>query len=384
KVLAAFTDEDDIYLSGRKGANNASQLKGAIMAVSGIRAESGTQITAINEDIFTRDRYQAMWNLMANTIFAGAAGIRDLPMPYATADKNGIDVTIDFVAQDTAGVAEGVTLPITKYKVTGYLLEPAYDGSSDWLDYEGTFSIQRTGKVYAHWYAENSLGVSNQGTFIFEGDGESYPTVSIRTASETLIGDPVTFTISVAGVVNMRGITLEFVVNGDELVNNGDFIVPAGLKAMNDKITWKQIPGTNQWKGSVTLVPDPVNQGITFEGRLDVLQIEYQSPLDVDGTAGMEIIATTISTWDEVANEPVYVQHIVDPDLATTMIKQRYSSYDLNKDGKIDILDLGYPQQYFLADKSDLDWNMKKIADVNKDGRVDLFDMMDIFAHFTE
>ena len=384
KVLAAFTDEDDIYLSGRKGANNASQLKGAIMAVSGIRAESGTQITAINEDIFTRDRYQAMWNLMANTIFAGAAGIRDLPMPYATADKNGIDVTIDFVAQDTAGVAEGVTLPITKYKVTGYLLEPAYDGSSDWLDYEGTFSIQRTGKVYVHWYAENSLGVSNQGTFIFEGDGESYPTVSIRTASETLIGDPVTFTISVAGVVNMRGITLEFVVNGDELVNNGDFIVPAGLKAMNDKITWKQIPGTNQWKGSVTLVPDPVNQGITFEGRLDVLQIEYQSPLDVDGTAGMEIIATTISTWDEVANEPVYVQHIVDPDLATTMIKQRYSSYDLNKDGKIDILDLGYPQQYFLADKSDLDWNMKKIADVNKDGRVDLFDMMDIFAHFTE
>ena len=124
--------------------------------------------------------------------------------------------------------------------------------------------------------------------------------------------------------------------------------------------------------------------GDNIRSRLDVLQIEYQSPLDVYVTAGMEIIATTISTWDEVANEPVYVQHIVDPDLATTMIKQRYSSYDLNKDGKIDILDLGYPQQYFLDDKSDLDWNMKKIADVNKDGRVDLFDMMDIFAHFTE
>ena len=54
KVLAAFTSDDDIYLSGRKGANNASQLKGAIMAVSGIREQSGTQITAVNEEIFTR------------------------------------------------------------------------------------------------------------------------------------------------------------------------------------------------------------------------------------------------------------------------------------------------------------------------------------------
>ena len=87
KVLAAFTSDDDIYLSGRKGANNASQLKGAIMAVSGIREQSGTQITAVNEEIFTRDRYQAMWNLMANTIFAGAAGITDIPRPGNSRQK---------------------------------------------------------------------------------------------------------------------------------------------------------------------------------------------------------------------------------------------------------------------------------------------------------
>lgn len=385
KVLAAFTSEDDIYLSGRKGANNASQLKGAVMAVSGIRAASGTQVTAINENIFDRDRYQAMWSLMANTIFAGAAGITDLPRPWATADKNGIDVTIDFAAQDTASVAEGVTLPIKKYKVASNPLEPVYDGGSGWLDYEGTFSIpKRTGNVYVHWYAENSLGVSNQGTFTFGGYGDSYPVVGIRTAAETVIGDPVTFIISVANVVNMMGITVEFVVSGDELVNTGDFTVPTGLKAMNDKIAWKQIPGTNRWKGSVTLVPDPVNQGITPQGRLDILQIECQSPLSVDETAAMEITAATISTWDDVANEPVYVQHIVDPNLATTTITQWYSAYDLNRDGKVDILDLVYPQQYYLADENDPEWNVRKIADVNGDGRVDLFDMMEIFVHFTE
>ncbi len=172
KVLAAFTSEDDIYLSGRKGANNASQLKGAIMVVSGIKAESGTQITAVNENIFDRARYQAMWNLMANTIFAGAAGITDLPRPFATADREGDNITIDFVAQDTAGVAEGVMLSVTKYKVASNPLEPEYDGGSGWLDYEGTFSIpKRTGNVYVHWYAENSLDVSNQGTFTFEGSG---------------------------------------------------------------------------------------------------------------------------------------------------------------------------------------------------------------------
>ena len=105
----------------------------------------------------------------------------------------------------------------------------------------------------------------------------------------------------------MRGITLEFVVNGGELVNDGEFIVPSGLRAMNDKIAWTQIQGTNQWKGSVTLVP---NQEIT--GNRDILQIVCQSPLDVDGTATMQITAATISTWDDVANEPVYLQHIID------------------------------------------------------------------------
>lgn len=177
KVLAQFNTGagGDIYLSGRKGIHNAHQYSGAIMAISGIKS-NGAGVTAITENISDRGRYSATWNLFANSIFAYAAGIPDVPRPTVFADipnvsdwiNNDIGVQLTILAEDTADINETVSVAVKKFKVNDILLEPAYSvADTSWKDIpeDGKVTFDVTGVQYLHWYVENSDGKSSQGIF---------------------------------------------------------------------------------------------------------------------------------------------------------------------------------------------------------------------------
>jgi hypothetical protein len=216
KVLAALSNDADMYLGGRKGQTNgnSASARGAIMAITGIRAASNTQVTIINENIVgtvsgTRPFHQAPWLLMGNAIFAGAAGILDLPRPVVTAVKqDGLDVTLEYVAQDTAAVAAGVTADI-KYKISRNPIEPAYAEGDGWLNYNGTFKNSVWAGQYLHWYAINSEGVSSQGTI------------------DALVPAPITS-------IRINGIAIETVRRGDTRT----FTVTLNEGASPDNLVW--------------------------------------------------------------------------------------------------------------------------------------------------
>lgn len=173
KVLASFTNDQDLYMGGRKGAlqANTASNRGSIGIISGVRS-NGTGVTAMIDNFTTRSRNQAVWNLFATSIFAYASGIVDAPRPIVSAEvldstwtSKNIEVGLTIKAEDTVGV--NATVAAKKYMITTSPEAPVYDGSAAWLDIaaDDVIIVSAPGTNYIHWYVENSKGVSSQGTF---------------------------------------------------------------------------------------------------------------------------------------------------------------------------------------------------------------------------
>ena len=59
--------------------------------------------------------------------------------------------------------------------------------------------------------------------------------------------------------------------------------------------------------------------------------------------------------------------------------------YDVNGDGRVDIIDITEAQRYYRATSADADWAEKaKIMDVNGDNKVDIQDYIDIFNNLSD
>ena len=59
--------------------------------------------------------------------------------------------------------------------------------------------------------------------------------------------------------------------------------------------------------------------------------------------------------------------------------ENRITSYDVNDDSKIDILDITEAQRFYQANSASEDWANAQKADVNADNKVDIQDLIDIF-----
>ncbi|MDO5596237.1 MAG: dockerin type I repeat-containing protein, partial [Bacillota bacterium] len=57
------------------------------------------------------------------------------------------------------------------------------------------------------------------------------------------------------------------------------------------------------------------------------------------------------------------------------------NSYDVNKDGTVDQLDITTCQRWYQAKSGDSDWSNASVCDVNGDNKVDIEDMIGILQY---
>ena len=57
------------------------------------------------------------------------------------------------------------------------------------------------------------------------------------------------------------------------------------------------------------------------------------------------------------------------------------NSYDVNKDGTVDQLDITTCQRWYQARPGDSDWSKASVCDVNGDNKVDIQDLIDILQY---
>lgn len=371
-LFRSLVNGEDAFIGGWQNTGGAKTVFGdrttmfsTILKGGGIEGKP-VQSLNIGMNLFNRSHYQKHYPLLATAIYAGAAGILD---DQTAPVINGVDIQDSSIVVDASDADSGVAL---------YALYRWDAAANDYV-----FVIEQESERFTSIPDSDRFKVvvtdyaGNQAVF----EEFAYPTVSIRTAENTVKGTPVDFIISIANVEELMNITVVFEVDGDELRGTG-VTAMNGLHEM-DPIIWKQITGTNLWEGTLTLVVDEISKGITIQDKLDILKVTYDNLQEVGSTASMRIKYVQVAVWDEDTATSVAVENIINPNSATTTIGQWYSKYDLNKDGKVDGLDLAIAQRYYRAAEGDPDWEIKKIADVNGDGIVDLGDIMEIYINFT-
>ena len=145
-------------------------------------------------------------------------------------------------------------------------------------------------------------------------------------------------------------------------LNDSRFMIPTQ--------TWKEEGG--RVKVSILLTPAD-NRAITAEGASDLLLLGLPVKANVTGNLTATVdSAECAGVVSEVSTKGTVTVN-------GSPASNRITSYDVNADSVIDILDITEAQRFYQASQSDADWATAQKADVNADGQVDIQDLIDIF-----
>ena len=97
--------------------------------------------------------------------------------------------------------------------------------------------------------------------------------------------------------------------------------------------------------------------------------------------ATLKITDLKVSGWDSGKNVMYGTVNGINPAEATFTDAL---TYDVNGDGKVDLLDITEAQLYYRADKNSANWNDASKCDFNVDSKIDIEDYMAIWLNFTK
>ena len=87
----------------------------------------------------------------------------------------------------------------------------------------------------------------------------------------------------------------------------------------------------------------------------------------------------TVTGFDENGQAVTLPSNIKTPSLSIAV--REGNSYDVNKDGTVDQLDITTCQRWYQARSGDADWATAQVCDVNGDDKVDIQDMIGILQY---
>lgn len=97
--------------------------------------------------------------------------------------------------------------------------------------------------------------------------------------------------------------------------------------------------------------------------------------------ATLKITDLKVSGWDSEKNVMYGTVNGISP--AETTFTDALT-YDVNGDGKVDLLDITEAQLYYRADKNSANWSTASKCDFNGDNKIDIEDYMAIWLNFTK
>ncbi|MCL1982472.1 MAG: dockerin type I domain-containing protein [Clostridiales bacterium] len=262
--------------------------------------------------------------------------------------------------------------------------------------YKGTDGKPYTANVATPYgdYMTKRFTVSGGETLMDIDVTDIYYSVSVRADAESDIDKNVELILSTQGAKNLLTVEAEILVDGNMLAGLG--VEPLnGFRALTD-IFWSYA-GDGMWKGTVTLVyKSGDSEGFTSEASADIAVFKF-APRAVGDTV-LTLTGAVSSGLDSDGKITYYFDTFIESGWAATNIDQRvFSKYDLNRDNKVDALDLGIMLLYcgFATDTPGWDTLVKvndsrgkgvtaSMCDVNSDGIIDMLDLLDLFIHYTK
>lgn len=131
---------------------------------------------------------------------------------------------------------------------------------------------------------------------------------------------------------------------------------------------WKEENG----KVKVSLLLTTGNKAVTSENLSNLLLLALPVKANITGNIAMTV--DSAECGGVVSGNPIKSTVTVNGSASN-----RITSYDVNADDMIDILDITEAQRFYQADSNDSDWADAQKADVNGDSKIDIQDLIDIF-----
>ncbi|MCL1810528.1 MAG: fibronectin type III domain-containing protein, partial [Clostridiales bacterium] len=217
---------------------------------------------------------------------------------------------------------------------------------------------------------------------------------SVSAAPESDIDGDVEFALSLRGARNVLTVEADVAIEGSMLSGIG-VEAASGFTAMNE-VVWRYVGG-DIWQGAVTLAYEAGDdEGFTAGGPAAIAKLVFAPR--AKGEATLTLTRVKVSGLDQAGKVTYYQEGIIEAGEAKTVIDRfTFPKYDLNKDGKVDALDLGMVLLYCGFKSDDMEWDTlvkvldskgkpvtAKMCDVNGDGVVDMLDLIDVFINYTK
>lgn len=172
-----------------------------------------------------------------------------------------------------------------------------------------------------------------------------------------------------------RVATVSFVFERDTALTGGTAKGKNGFTALGD-IRW------NGNKGILMLsyLQDGTRGGSLTQAALtDVSRVVFKATAENGTNLGIKLTGVTVTGFDKNGQAVTLLSNIKTPSLSIAV--REGNSYDVNKDGTVDQLDITTCQRWYRADSNDSDWSNASVCDVNGDNKVDIQDLIDILQY---
>lgn len=172
-----------------------------------------------------------------------------------------------------------------------------------------------------------------------------------------------------------RVATVSFVFEKDPALTGGTAEGKNGFTALGD-IRW------NGNKGILMLsyLQDGTRGGSLTQAALtDVSRVVFKATAENGTNLGIKLTGVTVTGFDENGQAVTLLSNIKTPSLSIAV--REGNSYDVNKDGTVDQLDITTCQRWYQARSGDSDWSKASVCDVNGDNKVDIQDMIAILQY---
>lgn len=172
-----------------------------------------------------------------------------------------------------------------------------------------------------------------------------------------------------------RVATVSFVFERDAALTGGTAEGKNGFTALGG-IRW------NGNKGILMLsyLQDGTRGGSLTQPELtDVSRVVFKATAENGTNLGIKLTGVTVTGFDESGQAVTLLSNIKTPSLSIAV--REGNSYDVNKDGTVDQLDITACQRWYQARSGDSDWSNASVCDVNGDNKVDIQDLIDILQY---
>lgn len=216
------------------------------------------------------------------------------------------------------------------------------------------------------YYTKDNTAVQVKGS---EPEPEAAPAASLTVKGAGVKDGYSYYTVKLDSAANLSTLTVDLSFDATKVSKDAQASVKDSKFSLQAQ-TWKEEGG--KVKAHLLLTPADVKTAVTTDTASSLLLLALPVKAGVTGDIAMTVSAECAGVVSEVSIMGTVTVN-------GSPASNRITSYDVNADSVIDILDITEAQRFYQATSTGSDWATAKKADVNADNKVDIQDLIDIF-----